>query len=144
MGREAWGVWRSGIPVSSLCIILQAMERLWRDFGMGKTYDIWKFFLKLLADSSWRTREPYNLNSLLLIYPAIVVGCTADFYLWWRIVLAECCVGFCCTTMWDRHKYTHITTLIEPPSETTIYFCPTPQFITEHRLKHIFVYFNCP
>ena len=61
---------------------------------------------------------------LCLIFPV------AFFFFSWRIIALQYCVGFCHTSTWISHRYTHIS----PPSWTAP--CPspdsTPPGFTEH------------
>ena len=40
------------------------------------------------------------------------------FFLNWRIIALECCVGFCHTTVWISHKYTYTSSLLVFPPIT--------------------------
>ena len=50
------------------------------------------------------------------------------FHLLFFISIIQCCISFCCTTMWISSMYTHIPSCLDPPPRPPI---PPIQVITE-------------
>ena len=48
----------------------------------------------------------------------------------WRIIVLQCCVGFCHTAMWISHNHIHIPSLLSLPPA-----CPHPTPLGHHRAQ---------
>ena len=66
-----------------------------------------------------------NLQNTLLVNFFCLFVCLFVFK--WRKIALQCLDGFCHTTMWHRHNYTHIPSLWSLPSDTSFHPSRKPQ-----------------
>ena len=79
----------------------------------------------------------WQVNSLPLCHLGSLESSIAQMIMWvqwfflnWRIIALQCCVGFCHTTMWVSRKCTYVPSLLNLP--------PTPQIFFSLGLKAVF------
>ena len=75
---------------------------------------------------------------VMLLFYVLVMYSFSSFIFNWRIIVLQCCFGFCHTTTWISHKYTYIPSLLNLP--------PTPPLwvVTEHQAALPVLYQNFP
>ena len=68
----------------------------------------------ILLGPIWAPWECFYFSTPLVCIKCLYFTCMTFYFNFfnWRIIALQCCVGFCHTTMWISHKYTHIA----PPS----------------------------
>ena len=64
------------------------------------------------------------------LFSSILFSCHVCVFFNWRTIALQYCVGFCCTSIWISHRYTHVPSLLS----TLPIFHPIPPvwFVTEH------------